>query len=133
MPISADSAVLRDVRPGHFGLPGMRERAKELHARLGIWSKPGAGTEVEIRVPAAIAYRECARRSRRKRWWRKASTANTEDAAPSCDLRAESESDLELDYIGLRVCQVSDRSICNSFVLPRLPLRAMGTPRSTNG
>jgi signal transduction histidine kinase len=76
-----DSGVLRDGRPGHFGLLGMRERAKRIRARLSIWSRPGAGTEVEVHVPAAIAYREFARRSRRKPWWRRASAADIEDAA----------------------------------------------------
>lgn len=43
-------------KPGHFGLLGMRERAKKLGATLDVWSKPGAGTEVELRVPAHVAY-----------------------------------------------------------------------------
>jgi signal transduction histidine kinase/ligand-binding sensor domain-containing protein len=43
-------------RPGHFGLIGMRERANKLGASLDIWSKPGAGTEVDLRVPAKVAY-----------------------------------------------------------------------------
>jgi signal transduction histidine kinase len=43
-------------KPGHFGLVGMRERAKKLGAQLEIWSKPGAGTEVDLRVPAQVAY-----------------------------------------------------------------------------
>jgi signal transduction histidine kinase/ligand-binding sensor domain-containing protein len=73
-----DPAVLREGRPGHFGLLGMRERAKKIHARLGIWSKPGAGTEVEIRVPATIAYRQSANRARRQSWWRKASAPDIE-------------------------------------------------------
>jgi signal transduction histidine kinase/ligand-binding sensor domain-containing protein len=42
--------------PGHFGLLGMRERAKKLGAHLDIWSRPGAGTEVDLCVPAAVAY-----------------------------------------------------------------------------
>jgi signal transduction histidine kinase/ligand-binding sensor domain-containing protein len=44
-------------RPGHFGLIGMRERAKKLGAHLEVWSKPGAGTEIDLRVPAEVAYR----------------------------------------------------------------------------
>ena len=44
-------------KPGHFGLIGMRERAKKLGAHLEVWSKPGAGTEVDLRVPADVAYR----------------------------------------------------------------------------
>jgi signal transduction histidine kinase len=44
-------------RPGHLGLIGMRERAKKLGAHLEVWSKPGAGTEIDLRVPADVAYR----------------------------------------------------------------------------
>ena len=76
-----DDAVLREGRPGRFGLLGMRERAKKMNARLGLWSKPGAGTEVEIRVAPAIAYRQPVRPARRKRWWRKAAAPDTDDAA----------------------------------------------------
>jgi len=43
-------------RPGHWGLPGVRERAKRIGARLKLWSEPGAGTEAELTVPARIAY-----------------------------------------------------------------------------
>lgn len=43
-------------RPGHWGLPGLRERAQHIGSRLELWSEAGAGTEVELRVPAAIAY-----------------------------------------------------------------------------
>ena len=49
-------AVLGAGRPGHFGLLGMRERATKLGAHLEVWSKPGAGTEVDLRVPARVAY-----------------------------------------------------------------------------
>jgi signal transduction histidine kinase len=34
----------------HWGLLGMRDRAKSLGAKLTIWSSPDAGTEVEISV-----------------------------------------------------------------------------------
>jgi signal transduction histidine kinase len=44
-------------RPGHFGLLGMRERAQQLGADIEVWSKPGAGTEIDLRVPAEVAYR----------------------------------------------------------------------------
>jgi signal transduction histidine kinase/ligand-binding sensor domain-containing protein len=45
-------------RPGHFGLLGMRERSDSINARLDIWSKPDAGVEVVLRVPASVAYRQ---------------------------------------------------------------------------
>jgi signal transduction histidine kinase len=44
-------------RAGHWGLLGMRERAKRIGARLDFWSGAGAGTEVELSVPSSMAYR----------------------------------------------------------------------------
>jgi signal transduction histidine kinase len=35
----------------------MRERAQQLGAHIEVWSKPGAGTEIDLRVPAEVAYR----------------------------------------------------------------------------
>ncbi len=52
------------ARQGHWGLPGVRERAKRIGARLKLWSEPGAGTEAELTVPARIAYRTVHRRER---------------------------------------------------------------------
>jgi ligand-binding sensor domain-containing protein/signal transduction histidine kinase len=43
-------------RTGHWGLPGVRERAQRIGAQLDLWSEAGAGTEVQLTVPAAIAY-----------------------------------------------------------------------------
>jgi signal transduction histidine kinase len=43
-------------RAGHWGLPGMRERAKNFGGRMEVWSEGGAGTEVELTIPAAVAY-----------------------------------------------------------------------------
>jgi signal transduction histidine kinase len=55
--IGIDSEILKNRgREGHWGMTGMYERAKNVHARLSIWSKPGAGTEVELMIPAYIAY-----------------------------------------------------------------------------
>jgi signal transduction histidine kinase len=34
----------------------MRERAKGIGGKLEIWSEQGAGTEVELIVPASVAY-----------------------------------------------------------------------------
>ena len=45
-------------RAGHHGLPGMHERASLAEGTLAVWSKPGAGTEIELTIPAAIAYRK---------------------------------------------------------------------------
>ncbi|HJZ74136.1 MAG TPA: sensor histidine kinase, partial [Vicinamibacterales bacterium] len=51
-----DPAVRDDRRPGHFGLPGMRERAEVAGGHLEVWSEAGLGTEVEVAIPAAAAY-----------------------------------------------------------------------------
>ena len=48
-----DPKVLQEgARAGHWGLPGIRERAKRIGAQLTLWSESGAGTEVELTVPA---------------------------------------------------------------------------------
>ena len=62
-----DPKVLKDHgRAGHWGLPGLYERAEGIGARLDIWSEVGAGTEVRLRVPAAIAYEKSGDRGRFK-------------------------------------------------------------------
>ena len=45
-------------KPGHWGLPGMRERIEALGGHLYMWSESNAGTEIELRIPADIAYSE---------------------------------------------------------------------------
>jgi signal transduction histidine kinase len=45
------------ARAGHWGLPGVRERAKLVGGQLDFWSETGAGTEVQLIVPASVAYR----------------------------------------------------------------------------
>jgi len=52
-----DPKVLEESqRPGHWGLPGVRERALRIGSQLSFWSQAGAGTEVELTIPAALAY-----------------------------------------------------------------------------
>ncbi len=53
-----DPRVLEGGRDGHWGLSGMRERAERMGARLKVWSRAGAGTEVELSVPNDIAFAE---------------------------------------------------------------------------
>jgi signal transduction histidine kinase/ligand-binding sensor domain-containing protein len=50
------SVVEHGGRSGHWGLPGIRERAKQIGAQLTVWSELGAGTEVELSIPGSIAY-----------------------------------------------------------------------------
>jgi len=40
----------------HWGIPGIRERAQRIGASIEFWSESGAGTEVELTIPAALAY-----------------------------------------------------------------------------
>ena len=51
-----DPKVLAGGESGHFGIPGMRERAQRIGAHLEFWSELGAGAEVELTVPASMAY-----------------------------------------------------------------------------
>lgn len=52
-----DPEILEDGgRAGHWGLQGMRERANRIGAQLELWSGPGSGTEIELRIPGATAY-----------------------------------------------------------------------------
>ena len=52
-----DPAILSSQgSEGHYGLPGMRERATLIGGKLAVWSEVDAGTEVELRVPASAAY-----------------------------------------------------------------------------
>jgi signal transduction histidine kinase len=51
-----DPKVLKEGgQPGHWGLPGVRERAKQIGARLDFWSEAGAGSEVQLTVPTSVA------------------------------------------------------------------------------
>jgi len=59
-----DAAILsQQGKEGHFGLPGMRERATLIGGKLTIWSEVDAGTEVELRIPASAAYATARKRS----------------------------------------------------------------------
>jgi len=52
-----DPQVLNNGRrKGHYGLPGMRERAISIGGQLEIWSELERGTEIEITIPGMIAY-----------------------------------------------------------------------------
>lgn len=50
-------------RAGHWGLPGVRERAQQMGAKLDLWGEAGTGTEVQLTVAAAIAYEKTPDRS----------------------------------------------------------------------
>jgi signal transduction histidine kinase/ligand-binding sensor domain-containing protein len=50
---------------GHYGLRGMPERATLVGGKLAVWSEAGAGTEVELSIPARAVYATAGARS----WW----------------------------------------------------------------
>jgi len=81
-----DPEVLQSGRDGHWGLSGMRERADRIGARLKVWSNAGAGTEVEVSVPARVAFRSAtsSRYLQRFAWFRQ---RGSDDAAKSGDKR----------------------------------------------
>jgi signal transduction histidine kinase len=54
--------VLQTGRDGHWGLAGMRERAESIGARLKVWSRAQAGTEVELLIPSQIAFKSALRK-----------------------------------------------------------------------
>jgi signal transduction histidine kinase/ligand-binding sensor domain-containing protein len=57
--IGVDPQILaRGHRPGHWGLPGMRERIESFGGHLHICSEANAGTEVELRISARFAYEQ---------------------------------------------------------------------------
>jgi signal transduction histidine kinase len=61
-----EQGVLQAGRSGHFGLPGMRERGRQIGAEFAIWSGVGTGTEIELSIPGWLAYRAA---PRRRFWW----------------------------------------------------------------
>jgi ligand-binding sensor domain-containing protein/signal transduction histidine kinase len=51
-----DPEVVAEGRLGHYGVPGMRERARRIGGNLDVWTGTGAGTEIELSIPGSIAY-----------------------------------------------------------------------------
>jgi signal transduction histidine kinase len=56
-----DAEIVQSGREGHWGLPGMRERAERIGAQLHVRSRVDAGTEVELTVPGYIAFEDSRR------------------------------------------------------------------------
>jgi signal transduction histidine kinase len=48
--------LTEEGRARHYGLRGMRERAKLMGGKLDVWSALDSGTEVELSIPAARGY-----------------------------------------------------------------------------
>ena len=51
-----DAGIVAEGRAGHYGVPGMRERAKRIGGKLDVWTGTGTGTEIELSIPGSIAY-----------------------------------------------------------------------------
>ena len=68
-----DGSGLPDALPeGRWGLVGMRERAQRIGARLRLWSRRDAGTEVELFLPGPRIYRR-----ERRPWHRRTVSGDT--------------------------------------------------------
>jgi signal transduction histidine kinase/ligand-binding sensor domain-containing protein len=68
----SEVTLMREGKPGHYGIKGMYERARNIDARLFIESGPGKGTTVTLCVPGRLAYQDMGfewlvRKLRRKR------------------------------------------------------------------
>ena len=60
-----DQTVLDGAgRAGHYGVPGMRERAELVGGDLAVWSEIDTGTEIELTIPGSLAYAEASVASR---------------------------------------------------------------------
>ena len=62
---------------GHYGLRGMQERAALIGGKLAVWSEAGAGTEMELHLPAITVYAIAGRRS----WWSRLLPVRRPDSA----------------------------------------------------
>jgi signal transduction histidine kinase/ligand-binding sensor domain-containing protein len=51
-----DPNILRTGRDDHWGLSGMRERAHRIGGQLTLSSRAASGTEVELALPATVAF-----------------------------------------------------------------------------
>ena len=65
-----NAQVLETGREGHWGLPGMRERAERIGAKLTVSSRTGSGTDVDLSIPDQVAY-ESSSSYRWPKWFRK--------------------------------------------------------------
>ena len=54
----AEEIVRMGRLSGHWELPGMKERAKSIGAKLHISTAPGKGTEIDIHLSASTAYEQ---------------------------------------------------------------------------
>lgn len=65
--LGINPAVVGEGRQGHFGLQGMRERARRILAKLTVETSAASGTEIKLIVPGSIIYRSAVSGKRRTR------------------------------------------------------------------
>jgi signal transduction histidine kinase len=53
-----DAAILETGRDGHWGLSIMRERADRIGAKFHVFSRASSGTEIQLSVPAHLAFQD---------------------------------------------------------------------------
>ncbi len=58
--------VAHGHKDGHFGMIGMRERTERIGGKLFVSSRPGAGSEITITLPAKLAFAKG--RARHRSW-----------------------------------------------------------------
>jgi signal transduction histidine kinase len=71
----APEVLEKQGRVGHWGLAGMRERAELIGGHLELRSRQGSGTQVELSIPASLAYGTSP--ARRLRWFAKKTGTNS--------------------------------------------------------
>ncbi len=55
--VGIDPGVIGKGKEGHFGLEGMRERARRIMSKLAVETSSATGTEIKLAVPGSIIYR----------------------------------------------------------------------------
>jgi len=77
--VGIESDVLNRGRIGHWGFPGMRERAESIGADFSVRSHVGSGTEVSLTVPVRLVKPV----SRKESLWRRIWTFAKQPSVPS--------------------------------------------------
>jgi signal transduction histidine kinase/ligand-binding sensor domain-containing protein len=54
--VGIDPEIVRTGKEGHFGLPGMRERAERIRSKFALVSSPDSGTVVTLVVPGRVIF-----------------------------------------------------------------------------
>jgi signal transduction histidine kinase len=60
--VGINEQTLQTGREGHWGLVGIRERAERIGGRVHVFSRPSAGTEIELDLPSKIAFSGASRK-----------------------------------------------------------------------